>query len=68
VTTPVLSVVIPVYNEEHRIGATLAAIAATLKRRRGSSELIVVDDGSRDATVSTVNAICVLSPVPAEPA
>lgn len=48
-----LSVVVPAYNEEVRLGPTLAAICAFLRAdpaRWGEWELIVVDDGSTDAT------------------
>ncbi|MBT2368054.1 glycosyltransferase family 2 protein [Streptomyces sp. ISL-10] len=48
-----LSVVVPAYNEEVRLGPTLDAICAFLRadpERWGSWELIVVDDGSTDAT------------------
>lgn len=47
---PVLSVVIPAYNEEPRIAASVAAIDAFLESRPYPSEVIVVDDGSRDGT------------------
>ncbi|MCX4824693.1 glycosyltransferase family 2 protein [Streptomyces sp. NBC_01142] len=48
-----LSVVVPAYNEEARLRPTLDAICAHLRAepgRWGSWELIVVDDGSTDAT------------------
>lgn len=48
-----LSVVVPAYNEEDRLGPTLDAICAHLRGepgRWGEWELIVVDDGSTDAT------------------
>ncbi|MDP2915102.1 MAG: glycosyltransferase family 2 protein [Candidatus Aminicenantes bacterium] len=45
-----LSVVIPAYNEEDRIGATLNSICAYLGKQPYASEVIVVDDGSRDGT------------------
>jgi dolichyl-phosphate beta-glucosyltransferase len=44
-----LSVVIPAYNEERVIGDSLARLGAYLERTP-DSELIVVDDGSRDRT------------------
>jgi dolichyl-phosphate beta-glucosyltransferase len=47
-----LSVVVPAYDEEERIGRTLAAIRSYLERRPYSSEVIVVDDGSRDRTAA----------------
>ncbi len=47
-----LSIVIPAYNEEKRLPATLDRVLAWLEKRAlGFSELIVVDDGSRDNTV-----------------
>jgi len=45
-----LSVVIPAFNEETRIVATLASLKAYLLSKRSESEIIVVDDGSRDRT------------------
>src|SRR4051794_27914838 len=55
--TPVscyLSVIIPAYNEEQRLPATLVRIAEYLELRDFSYELIVVDDGSRDGTRDVV--------------
>ena len=49
-----LSVVVPAYNEEHRISETLESIAAFLEARDLDDELIVVDDGSTDSTVVTI--------------
>jgi dolichyl-phosphate beta-glucosyltransferase len=45
-----LSLVIPAYNEERRIIGTLDAVTAYLARQPYASEIIVVDDGSTDAT------------------
>lgn len=48
-----LTVVVPAYNEEHRLRPTLDAICAYLRadpERWGDWELIVVDDGSTDGT------------------
>ncbi len=50
--TPRVSVVIPVLDEEVRIGAQLEAVL----RIAGFHEVIVVDGGSRDATVARVRA------------
>lgn len=49
-----LSILVPAYNEENRLPATLETIAAYLQKRDFSHELIVVDDGSRDATREVV--------------
>jgi dolichyl-phosphate beta-glucosyltransferase len=45
-----LSVVIPAYNEERRLPATLHAVVAFLRARRVAFEVVVADDGSADCT------------------
>jgi dolichyl-phosphate beta-glucosyltransferase len=52
----ILSVVIPAWNEAHRIGPTLATIKAFLKEKLPDAELLVVDDGSTDTTASIAEA------------
>src|SRR6185295_7678566 len=47
---PVLSVVAPCFNEEGVLPAFLARVAAVLDGIAGSSEIVVVDDGSREGT------------------
>jgi dolichyl-phosphate beta-glucosyltransferase len=54
VATCYLSIVIPAYNEEGRLPATLDRIDQYLSRRDLSYELLIVDDGSRDATRDVV--------------
>ncbi len=56
-----LSVVIPAYNEATVIGDTVARVAAYLEAT-GNHELIVVDDGSHDATPSIVQALAEVHP------
>ena len=51
-----LSIVIPAYNEEQRIRPTLDSIDAFLSMRSRDAEIIVVDDGSQDATAGVVVA------------
>ncbi len=51
-----VSLIIPAYNEEQRLPATLAAAEAYLRVRPWSWELIVVDDGSEDRTAAIVRA------------
>ena len=50
-----LSVIIPAYNEEKRIGRTLNAISEYLRRQPYSYEILVVTDGSTDDTIAVVN-------------
>ncbi|GLZ36706.1 glycosyl transferase [Actinokineospora sp. NBRC 105648] len=51
---PVVSVVIPAYNEEWRILPTIGAIATHMSTRGQPWELIIADDGSTDSTISLV--------------
>ena len=51
---PHLSVIIPAYNEEKRISATLLDIDKYLSRQNYQYEIIVVSDGSTDDTVNVV--------------
>lgn len=54
---PYLSIVIPAYNEEERLPETLALVRDYLEERGLDAEVIVVDDGSNDATVAKVQAM-----------
>ena len=53
---PRLSVVIPAYNEAERLPATLARVRAYLDARGEDYEIVVVDDGSSDATAERAAA------------
>ncbi len=46
-----ISLIIPAYNEEARLGQTLREVFAYLHAQATPAEVIVVDDGSRDQTV-----------------
>src|SRR3989344_4394968 len=48
--SPSLSVVIPAYNEEANIAACLTNVSSVLKKLKLDSEIILVDDGSKDRT------------------
>jgi glycosyltransferase involved in cell wall biosynthesis len=52
-----LSIVIPAYNEEQRIGPTLERLHAFLAARSWSWEIVVVDDGSKDGTIALVQRL-----------
>ncbi len=49
-----LSVVIPAYNEEKRIGPAIGAVISYMRSRNLDFEFIFVDDGSTDKTVETI--------------
>ena len=53
-----LSIVIPAYNEEKRLPATVSRLRLYLSQAQWDfAEIVVVDDGSRDATVRTVQSL-----------
>lgn len=54
-----LSVVIPAYNEEHRLPHTLEATRTYLQKQSYTWEILVVDDGSKDHTAELVKAASV---------
>jgi len=49
-----LSIVIPVYNEEENVEPLIQEINAAVKPLRKAYEIVVVDDGSDDATFSVL--------------
>ena len=54
---PDLSIVIPAYNEQGRLEATLRAYSGYCRGRRRNVEIIVVDDGSTDDTTPLVERL-----------
>lgn len=52
---PDISVIIPAYNEESRLPVFIGSVLDYLERSTYSFEVIVVDDGSVDATAELVN-------------
>jgi dolichyl-phosphate beta-glucosyltransferase len=54
---PPFSIVIPCFNEAGRIGATVRATVDYLYENSPQSELIVVNDGSTDATASITREV-----------
>lgn len=51
-----MSVVIPAYNEERRLPLTLDRVFSYVERQNYPSEIVVVDDGSRDNTAAVVES------------
>lgn len=51
-----LSLIIPAFNEEERIGSTLEKILEYLKKRDFLFEILVIDDGSIDSTVKVAES------------
>jgi glycosyltransferase involved in cell wall biosynthesis len=52
-----LSVIIPAYNEEDRLEQTIRSVDRFLNQRPERYEILVVDDGSQDATGKKVETI-----------
>jgi glycosyltransferase involved in cell wall biosynthesis len=59
---PSISAVLPAYNEEAIIAETTRAVAAVLHDLVDDYEVIVVNDGSRDATAERVRAVAAENP------
>lgn len=57
-----LSIVIPAFNEERRLAATLQALRDHLERQPWDWEIRVVDDGSGDGTTRIADAFAVREP------
>ncbi len=51
---PFLSIVLPAYNEEDRLPASLDRVIDFLARQQLDSEIVIADDGSRDRTPQIV--------------
>ncbi len=56
--TPFLSIIVPMYNEELAIDEMYSRIAGVLHDVELSYEIVMVDDGSRDNTLSKAKEIC----------
>ena len=59
---PDLSIIIPSYNEESRLPATLESIAEYLADSGIKAEVLVVDDGSKDGTAAVAEYFCIKIP------
>lgn len=60
---PLLSLVVPFYNEEEVLDVFFSTVIAELEQLPGMAfEIVCVDDGSRDATLSMLNARALADP------
>jgi dolichyl-phosphate beta-glucosyltransferase len=59
---PDYSIVIPAYNEMARIGPTLAEVLRVATERGWAAEIIVVNDGSTDATAELITKVALIDP------
>ena len=50
---PTLSIIIPAFDEQERLGISIRKILEYIRSERLSAELIIVDDGSTDKTAET---------------
>lgn len=60
--TPEYSIVIPVYNEQETLEALDQRLISLLEQLDGSAEVILVDDGSRDASFARMMEMSVRDP------
>jgi len=56
------SIVIPAYNEAHRLGATLERVLGYIREQGLDSEVLVVNDGSTDNTAGIVRSFAEKNP------
>jgi glycosyltransferase involved in cell wall biosynthesis len=61
-STPELSIVVPLYNEESNVVPLFDELTKTLRAAGISYELLLVDDGSRDRTFEAVQRIQAADP------
>ncbi|MGO8732012.1 MAG: glycosyltransferase family 2 protein [Terriglobia bacterium] len=57
-SSQIVSVVVPLYNEQENVRPLYARLTDVLNRLRQPYELIFVDDGSRDQTAEILDEIC----------
>jgi dolichyl-phosphate beta-glucosyltransferase len=55
---PQVSIIVPAYEEEERLGDSIRKILAYVGENDIGAELIVVDDGSRDRTADVAKEVC----------
>ncbi len=56
-TQPIVSIVIPIYNEEENIPELYRRLQTAIEQLDGEAELIFIDDGSRDNSLNLMRKI-----------
>lgn len=59
---PLLSIIIPAYNEEHRLPKSLDDIAAFIDKQPYPVEVLIVENGSRDRTLEIAEQFAATHP------
>ncbi|MFM7372024.1 MAG: glycosyltransferase, partial [Sphaerospermopsis kisseleviana] len=54
---PIYSLVIPIYNEEENITEMYRRLTHVMEQLNGEVELILIDDGSRDRSLSMIREL-----------
>ena len=57
-TQPLLSIIIPAYNEEIRLPSTLEQVFAFAQQQSYQTEIIIVENGSSDRTYAVAREFC----------
>lgn len=60
--TPLISLIIPAYNEENRLPRALEQVFTFLEKQSHPFEVVVVENGSTDRTLEIANAFAVNKP------
>src|SRR5512133_1207845 len=53
-TNPEISIIVPAYNEDALILNTLNGLQSYMRHRSENYEIVLVDDGSQDTTISLI--------------
>jgi glycosyltransferase involved in cell wall biosynthesis len=61
-SAPYLSIVIPAYNEEHRLPSTLEQVFNFVQHQPYSAEVLVIENGSQDHTLKIAQEFAALHP------
>jgi len=60
---PALTIIVPAYNEELRLGPSLESIASYIRQSGRETEVLVVDDGSTDKTAAVAETFLARIPL-----